>query len=277
MADRKKANNFPPTAENLEDKSLNFKESLVAMAENFGSQPLSYIEGFISRRVVIDSFNEMLDALALYEIKSRELYKEAGYESFADYCEAKGISKSNGYEWAKHVETVGPENFPILAEKVGLNYRFFRAFALIPQEIQHAVIKGDAIEIDGKVYDFSGNGDSVKNLVISLVKHLEKVKSEAQERLSVLQTQIKNDARRIKNLEMQIPKKDDDSWATDSIARIHQQLDYFLNELNAFAFNPLVVGNGNIKAKVEGLYQTGYRAFLEFIDKWESYTGHKVR
>jgi hypothetical protein len=82
---------------------------------------------------------------------------------------------------------------------------------------------------------------------------------------------------KVQHLEMQMPKKESDDWAIDPLARIHQQLDYFMNELNAFAFHPLMVGNGNIKAKVEGLYQAGYRAFLEFIHKWEEYTGHKVR
>lgn len=278
---RVKANKISATAENIKDKSLILRESLSAMAENFSNQPLSYIEGFISRRAITDSFNEMLDALALYEIRHRELYREAGYDSFAEYCESKGISKSEGYEWAKHVESVGPENFPVLAEKVGLNRTFFRAFALIPREIQQAAIKGDAIEVDGKTYDFSGDGNSIKNLVISLVKHADKIKSESQGQLSALQTEVKNNARRIKELEMQLPKPDDDSWASEPLANIERSLIEFMNYMNSFCFSPELVGKGkvagSIRAKIEGFYQTGYRAFLEFIDKWEDYTGHRVR
>ena len=128
-------------------------------------------------------------------------------------------------------------------------------------------------------------GKDMDELAAMSVKEMRELIRELKtETSNIIQSQVKklsdeNKLLRSENnsLRQQIPKKDDDSWATDSIARIHQQLDYFLNELNAFAFNPLVVGNGNIKAKVEGLYQTGYRAFLEFIDKWESYTGHKVR
>lgn len=269
------------TAEKVKDKSLKLKESLSATAENFSNQPLSFIEGFISRREVTDSFNEMIDTLALYEVKHRKLYKEAGFDNFSEYCESRGISKSEGYEWVKNVESVGPKNFPVLAEKVGLNRTFFRAFALIPYEIQQAAIKGDAIEIDGKAYDFSGNGDSINNLVISLVEHADKIKSEAQQSLSALQSQVKNNARRIKELEMQIPKPDDDSWASEPLSNIEKSLIEFMNHMNYFCFSPELVGKGkvagNIKAKVEGLYQTGYRAFLGFIDKWEDYTGHKVK
>jgi hypothetical protein len=276
-----KTSNFSATAENTEDNSLNLKETIFRLAENISNQPLGFIEGFLMKGAIDKAFNEMLEALALHEIKYRELYREAGFNSFSDYCESRGIPKSEGYEWAKHVETAGPENFPVLAEKVGLNHRFFRAFALIPQEIQQAVIKGDTLEVDGKAYDFSGSGDAVKNLVIGLVKHSEKVKSEAQERISALQAQMKNDARRIKTLEMQLPKADDDSWASEPISSIEKSLIEFMNHMNYFCFSPELVGKGkvagNIKAKVEGLYQTGYRAFLEFIDKWEDYTGHPAK
>ncbi len=94
-------------------------------------------------------------------------------------------------------------------------------------------------------------------------------------------SQLESAEKRIKALEMQIPKPDDDNWASEPLSSIEKSLIEFMNHMNYFCFSPELVGKGkvagSIRARVEGLYQTGYRAFLEFIDKWESYTGHKVK
>jgi hypothetical protein len=101
------------------------------------------------------------------------------------------------------------------------------------------------------------------------------------DRVSSLDAENKALRQKVQLLEMQIPKPDDDSWASEALSNIEKSLIEFMNHLNYFCFSPEMVGKGkvagSIKARVEGLYQTGYRAFLEFIDKWEDYTGHKVR
>ncbi|MEW6115347.1 MAG: hypothetical protein AB1553_00395 [Nitrospirota bacterium] len=270
--------------ENVKDKSLNFRETLSTAVENFSSQPLSYIEGFLSRREVTDSFNEMVDALALYEVKHRELYREAGFKNFADYCESRGISKSLGYAWAKHVEEIGPDSFPALAEKVGLNRTFFRAFALIPHEIQQAVVKGNKIEVDGKEYDFSADGESVKQIVIGLVKYAEKQKEEASKelqekdkKLRLLETEKNNLQRILDEFNELIPDSVGETKWAKSRALASALYDKFDSVMSFIIFEQLDLNDGSGVAALEADLQRMYSRITHKMEELQKYKRGEAR
>ncbi len=250
---------IPPAAENAKEKSLKFKESLFRLAENMSSQGLSFMEGFLAKGAIDKSLNNMLEALVLYEVKHRELFKEAGFKSLAEYCESRGISKSVGYEWAKHVETVGPENFPALVEKVGLNRPFFRAFGLIPQELQHAAAKGEKVKIDGIEYDFSGDSESIKQTVKNIVDSST--------------TALKNQAEVLQQELHKIipPSQKHVSKGEKQLMYALAKYDEFESALSALAFAEMEIDDIKIGAKIEGLLKTCHARLIHLAEKWDAH------
>ena len=247
---------------NIESKSLILKKSLFHATENFETQSLGFIEGFLAKGSIDKALNDMLEALALHQVKSRELYKEVGFNSFSEYCESKGISKSLGYDWAKHVETAGPENFPALAEKVGLNRTFFRAFGLIPQEMQSAVVKGEKIKYDGIEYDFSGDGESIKKTVKSIVDNST---TAIKNQNDVLQQQL-DEFHKI------IPASQKDvSKGEKQLMYAQAKYDEFEAALSALAFAEMEIDDIKIGSKIEGLLKTCHARLIHLAEKWDAH------
>ncbi|NTU43275.1 MAG: hypothetical protein HGA78_09570 [Nitrospirales bacterium] len=189
----------------------------------------------------------------LLEINARENFQTFGKVVSDEF----GLAKSAAYNYMAFAKKC--MDLPKL--KTFAEENWSKAVALLDsctdEELKEIEDKG----LNGKVlgeYD----GLSVREFK-QLLKDREKEFQEADHRIH---TQYKG---RIEALRDAVPHPDDDSWAAKPLARIEEHLMRLMNELNAFAFNPLIVGNGNIKAKIEGTYQIGYRAFTEFIHKWD--------
>ncbi len=129
--------------------------------------------------------------------------------------------------------------------------------------------------LDGKALD-AYDGMSVREFKQRIAELSEEnTKAEAKGR-SGAKTEIKMLKDEVSRLREQIPQPGDNTWANKPLSKMMEHLHYFMNELNAFAFHPQIIGNVELKATVEGHYQTAYRAFTEFMHKWEEYAGYKV-
>lgn len=129
--------------------------------------------------------------------------------------------------------------------------------------------------LDGKALD-QYDGMSVREFKQRIAELTEEnTKAEAKGR-SGAKTEIKMLKDEVSRLREQIPQPGDNTWAEKPLARMMEHLHYFMNELNAFAFQPQIIENVELKATIEGHYQTAYRAFTEFLHKWEEYADYKV-
>lgn len=230
------------------------KGSFSVLTENLGEKPLAFMEGFLTKGGIDKAFNDMQEALILYEIKRRKLYRDAGFKNFSEYCGSRGISRGKGYEWAQYVEDLGPDDFSVLTEKVGMNQSFFRAFSLLPKQIQEAVILEGDLTVNGKPVDFSGGGEQIKQLVLGLATELngekkarKDEKGEAERMLRQKDTLINTQSRALSKLEKIATEKglavEEDAFIT-KMENIKKQFDMVfgmnLDPLNMVELSPPV-------------------------------------
>jgi hypothetical protein len=129
---------------------------------------LGFWEGYLFAAKQASQLNEIQTALALYTVKTERLYVKAGFKNFKDYVEAKvrWVSKSTALRWVDDVHELTPDTFRDLSAKIGISHSFFQRFALLPAEVQDAIVKGDNIEVDGKTYDLKGGDKKIYREVI---------------------------------------------------------------------------------------------------------------
>jgi len=243
----------------------------------------------VLKKIQMDrAYNDLIEAMTLYKLKESKSYRDNGL-TWEQFCETIGLER-------RTVDNIINDIRPIylrFSENVSVFFGVeFNKIRLLGKSIPENVsgIKGNLIEYDGEQYPITPEGiaavltaiqETHKKQTDELIAKQEEALTDKDSILSDLKVSHKRLQKKTEELEMQIPKPDDDSWASEPLSQIEKSLYEFMNLLNHFVFAPDLVGKGkvagNIKAKVEGLYQAGYRAFLEFIDKWESYTGHKVR
>jgi len=256
------------TVERLYDEAARVREtqqvvkgSFFLLAENLGEKPLDFMEGYLTRGKIDKAVSDMHEALVLYEVKRRKLYRDAGFKNFSEYCESRGISRGQGYEWAQRVEDLGPDDFSALAEKVGMNRTFFRAFSLLPKQIQEAVVLEGDLTVNGKPVDFSGGGEQIKHLVLGLATELnvekkarKDEKGEAERMLRQKDTLINTQSRALSKLEKIATEKglavEEDAFIT-KMENIKKQFDVLfgmnLDPLNMVELRPPVADGDDDK------------------------------
>lgn len=73
-----------------------------------------------------------------------------------------------------------------------------------------------------------------------------------------------------------VPTAPDGSWAEKPLANIQEAFIRLDNLLSSFAFDPSIIGNDKLQAKVEGFRVEMEKRAVLFIERWESHTGKKV-
>ncbi len=124
--------------------------------------------------------------------------------------------------------------------------------------------------------------DEIKTMSVKemreLIKHL---KTQTSEIVSGHVKKLSNDNKmlrdELKELRSRVPQGPDTSWAEKYLSDIEEGFVRLDNLISAFAFDPHMVGADNLKAVIEGFHGRTKKRFILFIDKWEDYTGHKVR
>ncbi|KAF0145071.1 MAG: hypothetical protein FD156_1182 [Nitrospirae bacterium] len=77
-------------------------------------------------------------------------------------------------------------------------------------------------------------------------------------------------------LQEMVPTSPDGSWAEKPLTMIQEAFIRIDNLLSSFAFDPSIIGNDKLQAKVEGFRVEMEKRAVLFIERWESHTGKKV-
>ncbi|MBI5205092.1 MAG: hypothetical protein HZA11_09260 [Nitrospirae bacterium] len=73
-----------------------------------------------------------------------------------------------------------------------------------------------------------------------------------------------------------VPTAPDGSWAEKPLSMIQEAFIRLDNLLSSFAFDPSIIGNDKLQAKVEGFRVEMEKRSVLFIERWEEHTGKKV-
>lgn len=214
----------------------------------------------------IKILTEYLQMKTLAEIiDSKEYLDIPGVTSIEDYFQMTGIGKSTGYKMLKAGRTLSEDELQVCGV-VGLTRQDLFTYAALPED-QRLQIK------DGKVVNLeNADKDDIKWFIEKLLQDNKKVKDAAVD-LNKENERLKKER---EHLLLQIPQGDG-AYEMATLDEIEGQLRLLLNLLSHFAFSAGMITDGNVKARVQGVYTTGYRAFLEFIDKWEEHCGYGVK
>lgn len=134
---------------------------------------------------------------SLIEMRDGKLYKELGYQNFAEYCENEvGIKRRQSYCYISIVENL-PEDFVQSTAQIGSQklYLLSRLDEVTRNEIvKNTDVSGTSVkELERQIRELKGENDRLRQAEEKYIREVDKVKKEladAEEESSSLQQQI---------------------------------------------------------------------------------------
>lgn len=167
---------------------------------------------------------------SLLEMRDGKLYKELGYQNFAEYCENEvGMKRTQAYTYITIADNLS-EDFVHSSEQIGVKklYLLSRLDEVTRNEIvKNTDVSGTSVkELERQIRELKGENDRLRQAEEKYIREVDKVKKEladAEEESSSLQQQIEElenqprdvviateESREIKNMEKAMEKLSND-------------------------------------------------------------------
>jgi hypothetical protein len=187
-----------------------------------------------------------------------ELLEIAGYNRIEDFFDSLGIKRRQGFYLKKIAGAFSEEEVQTLHSMKFSQRDILRLASLPPGQLPKIEETDDPDELKAVINNLLSETKNIKSAALTVTKQKESIEQE------------------LKTLKSRMPNQHNMDWAWLSIESISKHISGIQSDMNFLldSMDHRLVGNSELNARVNGLYDTAQRMLIEVFDKIDKLTGH---